>query len=75
MKERDTEQMYLVNLAEKTKHFLGKSEMCHFSGVKREDTVEPGSPGNRTLAATFFLEVTWRELTSDASHLATQGPV
>lgn len=26
--------MYLVNLAEKTKHFLGKSEMCHFSGVK-----------------------------------------
>lgn len=66
--------MYLVNLAERTKRFLGKSEMCPFSGVNREDTVELGSPGNRAPAATFFLEVTWQELTSDASHLATQGP-
>lgn len=43
--ERDTEQMtHFVNLSEKTKPLLGKSELPPFPKVKQGDTLEALEP-------------------------------
>lgn len=73
-KERNTEQTYLVNSAEKTKHLLGKSALPRFSRSQKEVTLEPGASGNGMPTPSFFLEGTRWELTSDANPLTFQGP-